>query len=305
MLETLQGLDWLPLLLVLPPLALSYLFRILRWKILLSPIAPVTNREIAAPLLTGFMVNSVLPGRVGEILRSLLVSRKTDVPGFTSFATVVLARIFDGLTLGLMTLVVFVKYWNELTVSIRIGLIGAIVMYLIVLVVLIALRKWDRRAARLLAGPFRWLRFRKTSVKVEKILMSFAGGLTVLKDMRETSSVISLSLCIWVCLSLSVVPVFLVMEQGINWYYPLLVLILAGLGMLIPTPAGTGTIHGALVIGLPVLGLTMDTGVFALLFHTTQFMPIIATGLVAAVIEGVSASDVRKIAENNSKEISP
>jgi len=301
LMDTLQTLNWIPLLLVLPPLAFSYLFRILRWRVLLSPIAKVSSRKATGPLLTGFMVNSILPGRVGEILRSILLSRKTDIPGFASFATVVLARIFDGLTLGLMTLVVLVRYWNELSHGIRLGLVSAIIMYVAVLLVLIALRKWDRKAAYVLTKPFRWIRLKTAACKLEEIFISFSKGLTVLKDMKETVTVVLLSLCVWVCLSLSVLPVFEVMGQGINWYYPLLVLILAGLGMLIPTPAGTGTVHGALVIGLPVLGLSMDTGVFALLFHTTQFMPIIIVGLVAAVIEGVSASDVKRIAEDDSK----
>ncbi|MBC8428767.1 MAG: flippase-like domain-containing protein [FCB group bacterium] len=302
LIETLQTVDWLPLLFVFPPLALSYLFRIFRWKLLLSPVAKVSAAKATGPLLTGFMVNSILPGRVGEILRSVLLSRKTGVPGFASFATVVLARIFDGLTLGLMTLVVLVKFWDELSSGIRLGLMGAIAMYICVLLILVALKKWNEKAAYILTSPFRWIRLETVATKLEEILMSFSKGLAVLKDAKETISIILLSLCVWICLSLSVVPVFLVMGQGIHWYYPLLVLILAGLGMLIPTPAGTGTVHGALVIGLPVLGLSMDAGVFAFLFHTTQFLPIIMAGLVAAVIEGVSASDVRRIAEEDPQE---
>ena len=69
--------------------------------------------------------------------------------------------------------------------------------------------------------------------------------------------------------------------------------------MMIPTPAGTGTIHGALVLVLPgLIGITVENvRILALLFHTTQFMPIILIGLIVAVREGLTTSAVSSIAE--------
>ena len=124
LLGTLGRIDLLPLLLVLPMLALSYVFRIQRWKILLRPVSGVSFREASAPLLTGFMVNSLLPGRVGEILRALLLSRKTDVPRAASFATVVVARLFDGLVLSAMALLLMGVMWRELDSTVRTGLVA-------------------------------------------------------------------------------------------------------------------------------------------------------------------------------------
>ena len=94
LMSALGEMSWPMLLLILPPLSMSYFFRIMRWRLLLSPIADVSGKDASGPLLTGFMVNALLPGRVGEILRALLLSRRTSVPRASSFATVVLARIF-------------------------------------------------------------------------------------------------------------------------------------------------------------------------------------------------------------------
>jgi hypothetical protein len=82
-----------------------------------------------------------------------------------------------------------------------------------------------------------------------------------------------------------------------QWYYPPLILVLAGLGMLIPTPAGTGTIHYALGVVFPVItGIGESTAkVMAVVFHATQFLPIIVAGLVAALREGVTAGTVERI----------
>lgn len=300
LLLVLSEMQWPVLLLVLLPLALSYFFRIIRWRFLLSPIDNVSSKDAAGPLITGFFVNSILPGRVGEILRAILLSRRTSVPRASSFATVVLARIFDGLTLAAMTLIVLSVLWSKLDGTIRLGLIVAGLFYIAVLLMLVALRRWREGTARIISTPLRWVRLNDLSVKFEKLLISFAHGLEILRNWKDTIRVSLYSLCVWAALIISVIPVFWAMHLQFVWYYPLLVLVLAGLGMLIPTPAGTGTIHGALVLVLPgLIGITAaNTRILALLFHTTQFMPIILVGLIVAVREGVTASQVSNLADS-------
>ena len=301
----LSEISWPLLLLVLPPLALSYWFRIVRWRILLSPMAEVTTGQASGPLLTGFMVNSLLPGRVGEILRALLLSRRAPVPRASSFATVVLARLFDGLTLAAMTLVVMAVLHEHLDRTIRLGLLAAGLMYVLVLALLVALRKWKERAASVVSSPLRLLRMRGLAGKLEHLLVSFSHGLEAMTSWRDVMKAGIYSLLVWGCLTLSVVPVFLAMHLGLQWYYPVLVLVLAGLGMLIPTPAGTGTVHGALVLVLPgFIGISVETTrVFALLFHTSQFLPIILVGLYTAVREGITPSYLGRLADEEPPEI--
>ncbi len=304
LLSVLREMHWPVLLLVLLPLAISYLFRVIRWRFLLSPICDVSSGDAAGPLITGFFVNSLLPGRVGEIVRALLLSRKTSVPRASSFATVVLARIFDGLTLAAMTLIVLAVLWSELDSTIRLGLIAAGLLYIVVLLILVALRIWREGTAKVISAPLRWVGLKTVSVRLEKLLISFAHGLEILRDWRDTIRVSLYSLCVWGALAISVIPVFWAMDLQFVWYYPLLVLVLAGIGMLIPTPAGTGTVHGALVLVLPgLIGLTAaNVRILALLFHTTQFMPIILVGLIVAVREGLTASQVSSIAESEDPE---
>jgi len=291
--------SWLPLLAVLPFLALSYVFRIYRWKVLLGPISRVSFRTATGPLVTGFMVNSLLPGRVGEILRALLLSRKTGIPRAASFATVVLARLFDGLTLSAMTLCVLGAMWNMLDSGIRTGFVAATAMYLVVLIVLIMLRVWREKVIRVITAPIRFFRFHGLAGKAEKILTSFAEGLEVLRNRTEVLVVALLSLCVWACLIISVVPVFISLGLQLRWYYPVLVLVLAGFGMLIPTPAGTGTVHYALGVILPAITAIESNSakVLAIIFHATQFIPVIIAGLVSALKEGVNTSTVEELSE--------
>lgn len=283
---------------VLPFLAASYLLRILRWRVLLSPMGRVSSATASGPLLSGFMLNSVLPGRVGEVARALLLSRKTGIARASSMATVVLARLFDGLTLTAFTLLVLLGFWSDVSPGVRLGLAGAGAMYLAVLGLLVALRIWHRSAAAVAAAPVRLLSH-GLSRRLEGILVSFSDGLGVLRSGREVLIVSALSLGVWISLALSIVPALLSLGMAVEPLYPLLILVLAAFGMLIPTPAGTGTVHYALGVLLPAIAGIPDSRakLLAIVFHASQFLPIIAAGLIAAASEGLSAGEIGRYAE--------
>ncbi len=90
-------------LLVLPILivAVQLWIRSVRWAILLSAVGPVAlgPRQVVGPLAAGYLGNTVLPGRLGEVVRIVLVVRRTGVPGTAATASVVLERAIDLLAL--------------------------------------------------------------------------------------------------------------------------------------------------------------------------------------------------------------
>ncbi len=268
---------------VLPLLAASYGFRVLRWKVLLRHLEDIPMRVLTPPLLVAFMLNSVFPGRVGEVARAVLLARRTGVPFSSGFATVVMARLLDGLTLSLMTLLVMASMWPDLASSVRSGLILAGAGYLAVLAVLVLLRKRQEKTASALVRPLLALGLRRPADRARSLLLSFASGLDVMKSPRDTLKAAALSLGVWGCLTLSVIPVFLSLGIGFRWNTAPLVLVLSGLGMLIPTPAGTGTVHYLLGVVFPaVTGVSaVSAQAMAILFHATQFIPIIVAGLLA------------------------
>lgn len=272
-----------PLLLVLPLLAASYGFRVLRWRVLLRHLEVIPLRVLTPPVLVAFMLNSVFPGRIGEVVRAVLLSRRTGVSFSSGFATVVVARLLDGLTLSLMTLLVMASMWADLAASIRSGLILAGAGYLVVLLVLVSLRRYHEKTASALVRPLRAFGLRRPADRARSLLLSFAAGLDVMKSPRDSLKAAALSLGVWGCLVLSVIPVFWSLGIGFSWNTAPLVLVLAGLGMLIPTPAGTGTIHYLLGVVFPAItGVpVVSAQAMAILFHATQFLPIIVAGLLA------------------------
>jgi uncharacterized protein (TIRG00374 family) len=56
------------------------------------------------------MANGILPVRLGEFVRAYVIGKKENVSKSSSFATIVVARIFDGMTVMFFLVVILLRY---------------------------------------------------------------------------------------------------------------------------------------------------------------------------------------------------
>ena len=70
-----------------------------RWQVLLKPLKQLSRRQLFPVVCIGYMGNNVYPARAGEVLRSILLKQSDDVPISGSLATIVVERLFDGITI--------------------------------------------------------------------------------------------------------------------------------------------------------------------------------------------------------------
>lgn len=77
----------------------SIALRCLRWGILLRATGSVKWRHAAEVLVTGYAVNFVLPGRIGELFRADYSCRIFNMSRFASLGTIVVERVCDGIVL--------------------------------------------------------------------------------------------------------------------------------------------------------------------------------------------------------------
>ena len=77
-----------------------FLVRAARWKVFLKPALerPSFYSRFASTCI-GFMANNLLPARVGEFARAYALSRSQPISVSASFGSLVVERLFDGLTL--------------------------------------------------------------------------------------------------------------------------------------------------------------------------------------------------------------
>ena len=95
--ELRQG-DWSLLTAVLLMQVVTWLSRAIRWQYLLKPLGPVRFRSALECTMIGFAAITLLPGRVGEVVRPYLLARREHLSASAAFATVVVERLLDLLT---------------------------------------------------------------------------------------------------------------------------------------------------------------------------------------------------------------
>src|SRR5436190_7911960 len=85
--------------------------RAIRWQYLLAPIGVAGFRPAFRTTMIGFAVSSVLPARPGEVIRPYLLARQAGLSATATFATIVVERLLDSVTVVLM-LASFVLFFD-------------------------------------------------------------------------------------------------------------------------------------------------------------------------------------------------
>ena len=289
----------------------SLYIRAIRWHFLMKPIGNYSPNRLFSPMMVGFGLNSLLPGRVGEFARAIVLGLRERIPFASVFATVVVERIFDTLTLLLLLVFVFSRlkidptlkleyagFWitgerlNALTKSLAFmaGLMFAGSLFLL----------WGtgRRIVGICVDGMPLLKpaWKRT---INTLITGFADGLHSLRDVRSWIIISALSLAVWVLVGfgMQVVawgmpPMEVSLPQGIA------ITVIAAIAILIPAAPGYwGLMQLGVIFALFVLGIEKNQAralAYAFLVHGLQYFPIVAVGLYCLWRERVSIVDITK-----------
>lgn len=233
-----------------------HLMRAVRWGVLLEPLARIGFRQLNAFSAVGFMALMILPLRLGELARPVLVAEHLKVKKSAALASVVVERMLDGLAIGLLLVTLLWTLGPEATggaklAGIRTGGVLATLGFgcgLVVLVLAFVLRE---RAVVLVK---RVLRFApRLAERVAGMLAAFTDGLRVVPSSRKLGEILLLTAIYW----------------GIS-----------GFGLLAVAPAFGFTLtplQAFTVLGLQVLGAMIPAGPG--MVGTLQFFTALGLGL--------------------------
>jgi uncharacterized protein (TIRG00374 family) len=111
----------------------SLWMRVWKWQLLFLPDDRVGFRNAGAACLVGYMFNTVLPGRVGELARVALIGQSEGVSAGRGLGTIVIEKILDVLMLlvilGALTLFVPLPGWvvtAGVTASVTFGAVAVV-----------------------------------------------------------------------------------------------------------------------------------------------------------------------------------
>jgi hypothetical protein len=302
----------------------AFFMRAVRWQIIVGSAYRIGLKQAFHPLMIGFMINCVLPGRVGELARPAILSQRDKVPFATGLATVAVERVFDlaMLVLFFALLLTAVPIDPELTIEfggyrlnrllLESAFDGMAALGLALVVGLIALNIGAVRGvvAALLRRAPGWLLFlsaetrRRLAERVSEPLVRLvdrvADGFLLIRRPRRVAGCILASALIWLSHALS----YYVFALG-NPAIPLSFLQLSATMIIImffialpSVPGYWGLWEAGGVFALALFGVpARDAAPFTLANHVIQILPVVALGAVSAIVTSINVLQISYGAE--------
>ncbi len=287
---------------------LNFPVRAVRWKYLLQPLKTVRVYSLFSAICIGFMAITLIPGRVGEFIRAYVLARREEMKTSPVFATVVVERVLDGITLivGLSVSLFFFR-GNDATTADggktlrqveQFSNIGFVSMIVILAVIFLVIFKPEivPRLTKLFFFflPLRW------KTKLVEIAVSFTEGLSVLSKPRLLFPLIFYSLLCWTFIGLGIWLILLGFDIRIPLSQVFIIVALTAGGVAIPTPAGAGGYHYLFKKGLVVIFAIDENKAIAaaVVCHLLSFLPVAILGAGYAWKEGLSLGAMKSIADD-------
>lgn len=302
--------------------------RAFRWGLMLQPLKPKGAERLSfynlfSTTAIGYAVSWLTPGRIGEIVRPLLLARREALPGASAIATVGLERILDAVTVLALASVsaILAPFWSSVGGNepiFRIPIVGwsltfrgvrwlGVAGLLGCVTFLAVLRALVREGS----GFLQYLARKQASAggllrHVWTFARHLAEGATFLRDGARSLWISVCSLLIWGTLGLSIWLGLLAAGVRIPFVGVFLLLALSVIGIAVPTPGGAGTVHIAFQQGLVRLfGVEPNlASVATVLYHPVMvYIPPVLFGLLFAWRDGLSFSRLRHLAGKESPAI--
>jgi uncharacterized protein (TIRG00374 family) len=267
-----------------------------RWGDLLLPLGRVGFADLFSATMVGFASGLLIP-RAGELVRPWLVSRHHAIRTSAGFATIILERLVDLVTvLALFAVYLFVlptpaaQIENRLTELLKLG--GAVTgaLALGVLAFLLALHANAERVTGLLERMLsRFPRF--IAEPCGRMLRAFSGGLAVLRAPLPQLAKIGLqSLAVWLLIALGFHLNHAAFGIVLPFHATFLLIAFLVVGVAIPTPGMVGGFHAFYLLALAeVFAVPRATAAAAgIAAHALSNLPVLVFGLVLLGREGLS-----------------
>lgn len=305
---------------IIPTLILTlvvYVVRAIRWRGLLSHIKVISVMNLLSITFIGFMANNILPARVGEVLRPFILTKKENVKFSTSFATVIVERIFDMLGLIIFTVVIIallphpphhgLAYVSTSQVSaINESIIPSLKKWTEVFAVVGVFTMISLFFVVIKPDFFKNILFRccfflphKIKDKVLGLYESFVYGLKILENKIQTVWILALSLFIWVLGGAEIYLLGFSFHMHLPFVGACLVAVCLALAVALPqAPGYIGVFHIAVLKSLHIFGIeTSAAQSYAIILWAIGIFPSTLMGFFFLWREGIAFREVIRLEE--------
>ncbi len=273
-------------------LVLAWVVAALRWKVILTPSPTVTVRDTFSFITIGYLANTILPLRLGDLARATLIGRQRRIGISRALGSMALERLMD--LVALLSIMLLLMAVMEIPLTIRAGvatMAGGAAVLLIGLVVLALNRSrlslLENLLNRLLPGP--------VVARVVAIVDRFSHGLEPFRRPRLLLAVFLLSVGVWAITGLATYAWLMAFKLELPWFAGLFVLVVINLGSAIPSSPGyIGVYHFLAVLALSVWKIDHGPALaYAIGTHALNMLANVGLGALSLAREGVSLKALR------------
>jgi glycosyltransferase 2 family protein len=282
-------------LLMFPVTVWTLIIRAQRWRVFLHAVGVPPLRPLISATNIGFMANMILPLRIGEVVRPVLLSRRAQLPLSGVLASVLLERIFDmftllflfGVSVSLVNVSDQIRQWGWMLTGLAVSVLAIIVL----------IRLQERlalRIARAIAD--------RLPAKVGNPAYGFAEGFVRALEMLDSPMAyvraFAWSFYLWIAISLIYVLGFWAFHMDVPEIRGALVLTtLVAIAVSVPSAPGfIGSFQLGCVLALGIFGIAKDPALaYSGVIHLTQFVGVIGAGLYSLWVEGISFREVEAV----------
>lgn len=278
-LNTLRSVNIYYLGLVLLVVLIATILRAFRWQIILAKNFKITFLRSLEGIVIGYFSNLILPFRGGEIVRAhyIGVTTKNSTPPIIS--TVVIERIFDGLSVGTIFIISLLlvgiqgqDYFEKVVTFVI--LLFSVVFFMLFVVQkrspILKGRLIQKIESKLKLGEHRFFCY----------LRDFLVGFNSISSFPFAFQLFLISSLIWLITSTGIIFSAMAFGHAVGYVESLVVLGILVFALSIPsTPGFIGTFHAGMTYGLILFKIPYEVALnSSILFHVITFIPVILWG---------------------------
>jgi glycosyltransferase 2 family protein len=288
----------------------GFLVRAWRWRYLMAPIREgVGMYNLTSTTFIGFMVSFLVPFRLGEVVRPILLARRERVSPSATLATIALERLLDTLTVMTLFLVFILsargaallsaapgEAASQASLLLRRGALGAGALVLVAVPLVVILVAFPGRVVailhRLHGGRSSW------ATRAIEVVERFITGLGAVRRGRDLAASLLLSVALWLLIDLSVFVGTSAFGLPLRLPDIFLLILPLAVGIAMPTPGGVGPYEFLAQISLTDFwGIPRAVAAAAAIaLHAIALVPTIAIGLAFMWRDGLRPADVKRLA---------
>jgi uncharacterized protein (TIRG00374 family) len=266
-------------------LVLYIAVRAARWAFLVRALAPAPVGTVLRVGLAGTMWIALLPFRLGELARPVLLSKTTGIDVRQGLGTVALERVCDGLMIGALFFATLGDTPAEGIATLRAATTGVMGLFVAALMVLLVMARWPAFAGRAIDATVGRVAPRLSRFASD-LASGVSAGMAALPKGGPLAGFVAATAVYWAINAVAMWILATACDLPLSLSQTISVMAVMNIALLVPGgPAQLGVFQGGVVLGLSLFvapAVVHDRGsTFVFYLYLGQLLAISGAGLWA------------------------